>query len=211
MEKRKKWYERFNDELFNMYNSTGESTAVHIVRDIVNNINTKEKWIDVVSMDTYDADNNYGGNLNLNFNWIIVELFPRITKPEYKEYLEILPDDDEYIKSYKKNQNRRIREENRYITWHVAHEDIERHRIRNRQGEKYIVLCYLYNKNKGKTIEPEYDYKITAISRISQNQIDYIVNNTMYLRERIRKNKRPTLEILNVSSGKTNSNKKSNK
>lgn len=141
MEKRKKWYERFNDELFNMYNSTGESTAVHIVRDIVNNINTKEKWIDVVSMDTYDADNNYGGNLNLNFNWIIVELFPRITKPEYKEYLEILPDDDEYIKSYKKNQNRRIREENRYITWHVAHEDIET--AQNQKPTRRKIYCSL--------------------------------------------------------------------
>ena len=42
------WPKRLNDELLDTYNTSGEATAVHIVRDIVKNINTKNKWIDVV-------------------------------------------------------------------------------------------------------------------------------------------------------------------
>lgn len=102
--KNKAWYERFHDELFNEYNSSGEAVAVHIVRDIVDNIDTRGKWIDVVSMDTYGAYNCD----HIKFNWIIIELFPRITHPKYKPYVEIYPTDDKEIKQKKKEQNRMI-------------------------------------------------------------------------------------------------------
>ena len=61
-----KWYERFNDAGFTLYNESGEATCVYIVRDKANNVNTTDKWIDVIS------------HAN-GFDQIIVELFPRIT------------------------------------------------------------------------------------------------------------------------------------
>lgn len=65
-----KWYERFNDAGFTLYNESGEATCVYIVRDKANNVNTTDKWIDVIS------------HAN-GFEQIIVELFPRITHPKY--------------------------------------------------------------------------------------------------------------------------------
>ena len=90
-----KWYERFNDELFNNYNSSGEATAVHIVRDRAFDINTTGKWIDIIDTHMYKHPR-YN---KLGFSWIIAELFPRITKPEYT--------DDDYM--------------NRYLCWQAAH------------------------------------------------------------------------------------------
>lgn len=186
------WYKRFNDDLYDMYNTSGEATAVHIVRDIVKNINTKSKWIDVVSMDT-----DCSSYSNFDFNWIIVELFPKMTRPQYTEYLEILPSDDNFSKREKEITNRRIREENRYITWQASHNDIEVHRSRNHHGEKFIVLCRL-NRKRRKATKGEDDYIITAINKISQKQIDYIIDHQNDLSEKIILNGKATLDILNV-------------
>lgn len=186
------WYKRFNDDLYDMYNTSGEATAVHIVRDIVKNINTKSKWIDVVSMDT-----DCSSYSNFDFNWIIVELFPRMTRPQYKEYLEILPSDDYFSKREKEITNREIREENRYITWQTSHNDIAAQRSKNYQGEKFIVLCQLNKKRTGAS-KAEDDYIITAINKISQKQIDYIIDHQNDLSEKIFLNGKATLDILNV-------------
>lgn len=69
--KNKAWYERFHDELFNEYNSSGEAVAVHIVRDIVDNIDTRGKWIDVVSMDTYGAYNRDHIKIQLDYHRVV--------------------------------------------------------------------------------------------------------------------------------------------
>lgn len=70
-----KWYERFNDDGFTLYNKSGDATCVYIVRDKANNVNTTDKWIDVIS------------HAN-GFEQIIVELFPRITHPKYTNNTE---------------------------------------------------------------------------------------------------------------------------
>lgn len=200
MNNNKKWYERFGNDLFDEYISSGEATAVHIVRDIVNNIDTRNKWIDVISMDTddyVDDDYYYYDDDHYNFNWIIVELFPRITHPNYKKFVEILPSDDHNTKHSKEITNKSIREENRYITWNAAHNDILAHREKNHHGQKFIVLCRL-NKNKNKAVNSEYEYIITAINRIDQKQIDYIIENQDELSEKICRNGKPTLDLLNV-------------
>lgn len=138
----RKWYEKFHDKAFNLYNTTGEATAVHIVRDLAENVNTKGKWIDVVSMNTcntrYDT---------LNFNRIIVELFPRITHPQYTN-------DPEF---------------NKYICWKTAHNDIASHRSKNHHGEKYIVHFRLYFKEENRYSGKENlvdDYKVLDSHRI---------------------------------------------
>ena len=106
MKNNTEWYKYINDELldmYNRYNTSGESIAVHIVRDIVKNIKTQNKWIDIVSMNTKCLD-----YYDFDFNWIIVELFPRITRPQYKKYVEILPSDDYFTKRNKEATNQII-------------------------------------------------------------------------------------------------------
>ena len=69
-----------HDSEYISYIESGESAAVFIVRDIVNSIDTKGKWVDVISLNTYYKR---GAGDRMAFNWIIVELIPRIMKPKY--------------------------------------------------------------------------------------------------------------------------------
>ncbi|MCM1245830.1 MAG: hypothetical protein NC293_09345 [Roseburia sp.] len=115
--------EKKYDAEYIRYVESGESAAVFIARDLCNEISTKGKWIDVVDLDIYHKR---GG---IAFNYFIVELFDRKIKPEY-------PKDSS-------------QDEKNYITWKTAHMDIERQRKKGIKGPKYIVLCHLYNKNKG--------------------------------------------------------------
>ena len=61
------------------YIDSGESAAVYIVKNIVKSLDTKNMWVDVVSINTYYKR----GSGNIAFNWIVVELFPRKIKPKY--------------------------------------------------------------------------------------------------------------------------------
>ena len=157
-------------------------------------------WVDVVSMNTYYKR----GSGNIAFNWIVVELFPRKIKPKYDA-------DPDY---------------NRYLTWLTAHEDIEKQRDSGFHGEKFLVLCDLYDKNKNKftthtviakkywepmeayrsmeiknPIDPEWEYRIRAVKKVNAKQIRYIVEHEFELEEKIRKNGRPTLRILGIEDG----------
>ncbi len=123
----KKWYERFNDDAFTRYIESGEADCVHIVRDQAHDIDTTGKWIDVISCSKYTTQLKADERLMFlkdEFDWIIVELFPRITHPKYT--------DDDF--------------QNKYICWQAAHADIATHRKKDHRGEKYIVLCKLVLK-----------------------------------------------------------------
>lgn len=181
------------------YIESGESAAVFIVRDIVNSVDTKGKWVDVISLNTYYKR---GASDRMAFNWIIVELFPRKMQPKYD-----------------KNDSAH----NRYLTWVTAHEDIAKQRQAGFHGEKYLVLCNLYNKNKNKftthtiigkkywepmgayrpmevkdPVEPEWEYRIQAVKKVNAKQVSYIQNHEWELKEKIRKNGKPTLAILGL-------------
>lgn len=104
-----KWYERFKDAAYSRYIEGGEAKRVHIVRDMAKNVDTSGNWIDILQT----------GIVEDGIHWVAVELFPRITIPEYLE------DDWQY---------------NRYICWCAAHEDIAKHRNKNHHGKKYMVL-----------------------------------------------------------------------
>lgn len=144
------------------------------------------------------------GSGNIAFNWIIVELFPRKIKPKYDT-------DPDY---------------NRYLTWLTAHGDMKKQRDSGFHGEKFLVLCDLYDKNKNKftthtviakkywepmeayrsmeiknPIDPEWEYRIRAVKKVNAKQIRYIVENEFELEEKIRKNRRPTLRILGIEDG----------
>ncbi len=86
---------------------------------------------------------------------------------------------------------------NRYLTWLAAHEDIEKQRDSGFHGEKFLVLCGLYDKNKNKftthtviakkywepmeayrpmeiknPVDPEWEYRIRAVRlrKLMQNR-----------------------------------------
>ena len=188
-----------HDSEYISYIDSGESAAVFIVRDIVNSIDTKGKWVDVMSLNTYY---NRGAGDRMAFNWIIVELFPRKMQPKYD-----------------KNDSAH----NRYLTWVTAHEDIAKQRQAGFHGEKYLVLCNLYNKNKNKftthtiiarkywepmeayrpmdvkdPVDPEWEYRIQAVKKVNAKQVSYIQNHEWELEEKIRENGKPTLAILGL-------------
>ncbi len=188
-----------HDAEYISYIESGESAAVFIVRDIVNSIDTKGKWVDVISLNTYYKR---GAGDRMAFNWIIVELFPRKMQPKYD-----------------KNDSAH----NRYLTWVTAHEDIAKQRQAGFHGEKYLVLCNLYNKNKNKftthtiiarkywepmeayrpmevkdPVDPEWEYRIQAVKKVNAKQVSYIQNHERELEEKIRENGKPTLAILGL-------------
>ena len=188
-----------HDAEYISYIESGESAAVFIVRDIVNSIDTKGKWVDVISLNTYYKR---GAGDRMAFNWIIVELFPRKMQPKYD-----------------KNDSAH----NRYLTWVTAHEDIAKQRQARFHGEKYLVLCNLYNKNKNKftthtiiarkywepmeayrpmdvkdPVDPEWEYRIQAVKKVNAKQVNYIQNHEWELEEKIRENGKPTLAILGL-------------
>lgn len=181
------------------YIESGESAAVFIVRDIVNSVDTKGKWIDVISLNTYYKK---GAGNRKAFNWIIVELFPRKMTPKYDK-LDL--------------------EHNKYLTWVTAHEDIAKQRQAGYHGEKYLVLCNLYNKSKNKFITetifarkywepmeayrsievkkpviPDWEYRIQAVKKVNSKQVKYIENHERELEDKIRGNGKPTLGILGI-------------
>lgn len=107
------------------YVESGESAAVFVVRDIAISIPTKGKWTDIISMSPYWQDKD-----GRAFNWIVAELFPRKIRPDYSEC--------------------KTDEEKKYLTWKTAHEDISQQRKEGYSGPKYLILCTLHDKNKGK-------------------------------------------------------------
>lgn len=168
----KKWFTRFNDADFTHYYESGEATAVQIVKNLARDIDTSNKWIDVISYKRYAT------NLNRNwFNWSIVELFPRITHPKYTK-------DVQY---------------NKYICWHAAHNDITVHRQKNHHGEKYIVFCKLIKPDFPYYEDYHYEnYQIINFGKINQKKINFIIANTTEFVSKIQQNKDPLLALLSI-------------
>ncbi len=79
------------------YVDSGESAAVFVVRDIAENVPTKGKWIGIISMRPYWQDED-----GRAFRWIVAELFPRKTQPDYSKC--------------------KTDEEKKYLTWETANE-----------------------------------------------------------------------------------------
>ena len=189
-----------HDSEYISYVESGESAAVFIVRDIVNSINTKGKWVDIISVSTYFKK---GAEDRHAFNWIIAELFPRKMTPKY----------DSLDAAH-----------NRYLTWITANEDIANQREAGFCGEKYLVLCNLFNKNKNKfvirrtitakkywepqsayrqmgikePVDPDWEYRIHAVKKVNNKQVRYITSHEWELENAIREQGKPTLEILGI-------------
>lgn len=160
-----------------------EAAIVFIVQNLVDSLDTKKKWIDVVDFDTY------GSRVGkMAFNYIIVELFERKIHPKYP-----------------KGADAKLK---KAITWKTAHEDMMNQRSNGIKGTLFLITCKLFNKNKGKQVtrllphwneeyggfdytgkvptttiarkfdmEPEWHYKITGTQKINKNQFRCIQEN----------------------------------
>ncbi|MBP0972873.1 MAG: hypothetical protein J5851_03095 [Oscillospiraceae bacterium] len=163
----REWYERFHDTDFTAYQRSGEAAGVSIVRDMAEDVSTAGKWIDVIDMNTFTHTSGC-----LGFNWIIVELFPRITVPEYTNDREL----------------------NRYLCWQAAHEDIAAHRSRGHHGEKHLVLCSLYKMD-----DRDYGYRVLASRPVHQKQISRIRSEEDSIVRQIREKRKPTLTMFHMA------------
>lgn len=114
------------------YTRTFESQVVFLVKQFSQELDTKRKWIDVVSYDYRVRD--YGRS---GFNYMVVELFDRKIFPKYPKKTDE-ESDAEYTALC------------RAITWEVSHEDIHKQRLEGKRGPIYLFVLRLYNKNRGK-------------------------------------------------------------
>ena len=124
------------------YVESGESAAVFVARDIVRSIDTTGKWIDVLEPHPVGYKNQDG---QWDFEYFIVELFPRKTRPKYPEEAD--------------------EEDKKYITWQTAHADIDRQRRQGYRGVRFKICPKLVNRNKRKN-KPQWDYDILSIKRL---------------------------------------------
>lgn len=116
---------RYDSEYIS-YVENGDSSAVFIIRDIVTQIDTNNKWVDVI-----DKKGQKNKDSKWDFSEITVEIFPRKIKPFYPEGASD--------------------EEKKYITWETANRDIGEQRKLGHRGPKYKVYPKLVNRNAGKT------------------------------------------------------------
>ena len=117
------------------------SQRLYLWQDIVRSINTTGKWIDIVDL---KERRKYEGRWD--FDYFIIELFPRKRSPKYPAGM-----DDEGKK---------------YITWQTAHIDISEQRAEGYKGTRFKICPKLVNRNKGKNKKPKWDYDILSITRL---------------------------------------------
>ena len=113
------------DSKYIAYVESGESAAVFVARDIAKDLDTRGKWIDIISID---------GHKNSDEVWVFktikIELFPRKTNPVYPENAS--------------------EEDKKYITWQAAHKDIDFQRSQGYKGPRFELKVNTVNLNKGK-------------------------------------------------------------
>ncbi len=173
------------------YLKSEEATIVNIVKNLVKDLNTKKKWVDVVDFDCWGSR---GGKYA--FNYIVVELFDRKIYPKYPHNADL---------NIKKA-----------ITWKTCHDDIEKQRSKGIKGTMFLITCHLFNKNRGKKLkkifhnwneeyggfdytgrvptttitrqielEPDWKYSITGCRKINNNRLKYIKRNYKHIYDRI--------------------------
>ena len=199
------------DDAYITYVKSNISTAVLIVRDMVKDIDTKGKWIDVRHLEKRFLSHYEG-----DFSFIIVELFSRKQKPTYPKKME-----EETDSEYKS----RIA----YITWQTATADIDHQRTQGIKGDVYIVLPSLKNEHesmydkhyivwddKGRHFKraresnqfvnilkpPKWRYDIVATKKINLQQLRYIEKNLNKIISKTHKKRAVTLSIFSPQKKK---------
>ena len=204
------------DAAYITYVKSNKSTAVLIVRDMVKDIDTKGKWIDVRHM-----EKRFLSHSDEDFSFIIVELFSRKQKPAYPKQMA-----EETNSDYKN----RIA----YITWQTATADIHHQRTQGIKGDVYIVLPCLKNEHES-TYEKHYivwdnshrhfkrvresnqyvyilkppiwGYDIVATKKINHQQLRYIEKNLYQIIGKTHKKSAVTLSIFSPQKKKGTASK----
>ncbi|GKW46896.1 hypothetical protein [Planococcus sp. NCCP-2050] len=204
------------DATYITYVKSSQSTAVLIVRNLVNDIDTKGKWIDVRHM-----EKRFLSHSDEDFSFIIVELFSRKQKPIYPKKTA-----EETNSDYK---NRLA-----YITWQTATADIHHQRTQGIEGDVYIVLPCLKNEHES-TYEKHYivwdhshrhfkrvresnqyvnilkppiwGYDIVATKKINHQQLRYIEKNLYQIISKTHKKSAVALSIFSPPKKKGTASK----
>jgi|GEM_PF-948637 len=199
------------DDAYISYVKSSASTAVLIVRDMAENIDTKGKWIDIIHM-----EKRFSSHYNGDFSFIIAELFSRKQKPTYPKKMA-----EETDSEYKN----RIA----YITWQTATADIEHQRTQGIKGDVYIVLPSLRNEHESmydkhyivwddkrrhfkrvkesnqyvSIIKPaRWRYDIVATQKINDQQLRYIEKNLSKIISKTHKKRAITLSVFSPQKNK---------
>lgn len=187
------------------YVESGESAAVFITRDIADEINTKGKWIDVIDLDTFDKQGRKA------FNYFIVELFDRKIRPVYPEKAD--DDTKKYItwqtahKDINEQRSRGIRGPKYIVLSHLYNKNKGTYRtikaVWNKTFEQWVPEKWYSTssceyRDKKVYVPPHKDdwqYKVQAVQKVNEKQVQYIVENKYQIIERIIKNKKPELRF----------------
>lgn len=182
------------------YLKSKEATVVFIAKNLADKLDTKNKWVDVVDLDSWGSRGE-----KFAFNYFIVELFERKIHPVYPK--------DADLRLCKA------------ITWKTAHDDIEQQRTKGMRGSMFLITCHLFNKNKGKKVtqyfdnwneeyggfdhtgkvptttisrevdlKPEWEYRITGIKEIDDTRYQYIKVNYNRIYARILEEKHVSID-----------------
>lgn len=111
--------------IYESYRANGEEEAAWIVRRLVKAINTRNKWVDIISCCIDDDSPTF------KFEWIVAEIFPKRLKPDYSDC------ESEY---------------RGYNTWWTLREDVDAQREQGVKGRKFLILCDTIDLNEGKIL-----------------------------------------------------------
>lgn len=204
---------------YNNYSHSDEAVVVYIVRNYVDKLETKSKWIDVIDFDAWAINREWGNNREWesnekkkkSFNYFVIELFKREINPIY-------PNEKEYSENQKDNYIRICKA----LTWEASHTDIDQQREKGKRGPMYLVICPVRNKNRGKKfkkafpfwneeyggfdytgnaptttiykyvdMEPDWDYVLIGLTEINDQKFNMIKENyDEFIRPRIINEKR---------------------
>jgi|GEM_PF-2163995 len=174
-------------EKYKDYLNSTEALAVYLIKAYAKQIDTINKWVDIVSSDTWDHKSE-----KTAFNYLIVEIFDRKIQPEYPNKADQFNDYD-------------YRQTCRAMTWDVSHKDIDEQRGKGIRGQLFLTIIPVYNKNRGKKViiekpnwneeyggfdytgkvptttkkiekdmEPEWDYFVKACKQVTDADVDRI-------------------------------------
>ena len=145
---------KIHDSEYIAYCERGESAAVHIMRNIQTKVDVKKMWIDVISIKNLDNDS-FDSEWH-EFDWFVVELFPKKIYPEYSDYMSD--------------------EEKQYVTWCTATDDIFRQREKGFKGKKYIVYPRIKVKNVSETRTRTVDFTLEMYDPFKEEHASFALS-----------------------------------
>lgn len=193
------------------YIERSESTAVYIVRDLVEAIDTRGKWIDIRLI-----EKRFLSQLDDDFSFIISEIFNRKQRPVYPRKME-------------EESDLEYRNRIAYITWQTATSDIKSQRAQGIKGDVYLILPVLKDVHENQYEKhfiawdtkrahfkrvrksnisvdiikaPKWEYAIVAVKKINAQQLKFIEKNKFKIISKTHKKRAVTLSMFEPQKNK---------